>query len=221
MDYNCNRCGTAVAEGTPFCPQCGAPQIRVNVGSPDPATPPFPPGTPAEMQPPAEPVWPPYAGSPDATVIHWGEALPLAVTSGVVAAVLSSLPILGILFIVWAAAAGSWTTSKYHKTIPLTVMTGSVGARLGALAGLVGGVLYGGIFVAFILLRPGFRSGFIEEMERRAGSQPEAQEVLRLMTSPEGFATLITGMMVLLVVIFVISGAIGGALAARSQKGPR
>src|SRR4051812_6512522 len=29
MDNLCHRCNAEVAPGTPFCPQCGAPQIRV------------------------------------------------------------------------------------------------------------------------------------------------------------------------------------------------
>src|SRR5271154_72431 len=29
MDHPCHQCGHSIEEGKPFCPQCGAPQIRV------------------------------------------------------------------------------------------------------------------------------------------------------------------------------------------------
>src|ERR1051326_7417864 len=55
MDHACHQCGQEIEEGTPFCRHCGAPQIRIP-GLEEAATPPMPPGTPGEVQPPAEPV---------------------------------------------------------------------------------------------------------------------------------------------------------------------
>jgi hypothetical protein len=57
MEHTCSQCGTAVGDGNPFCPNCHAPQIKVPVRPPTaPVTEPLTPGTPEDLQPPAEPV---------------------------------------------------------------------------------------------------------------------------------------------------------------------
>lgn len=217
VDHACHRCDARITEGTPFCPQCGAPQIRVSSSGPESsATAPLSPGTPGDLQPPSQPVFPRHY--PDAAApgdVRWRQALPLALTAGAASALLSFIP---YLFFVWAALAGMWAVSRYRDRVPLAPPTTGAGARLGAVVGLIGGLIYGSLFTAMLLLVQGFRSSFLQEMERRAGGQPEAQEVLRLMSSPEGFATLITGMMALLLAIFIASAALGGALAARSKN---
>src|SRR5438132_11560514 len=35
VEHPCQECGTTVEDGRPFCPQCRAPQIHVQVASPD------------------------------------------------------------------------------------------------------------------------------------------------------------------------------------------
>jgi len=57
MEHSCNQCGTTVESGSPFCPNCHAPQIKVPVRPPTaPVTERLTPGTPDDVQPPAEPV---------------------------------------------------------------------------------------------------------------------------------------------------------------------
>jgi hypothetical protein len=36
VEHTCQQCGTTVEDGRPFCPQCRAPQIHVQVAVPDP-----------------------------------------------------------------------------------------------------------------------------------------------------------------------------------------
>jgi len=57
MEHSCLQCGTTVGDGSPFCPNCHAPQIKVPVRPPTaPVTERLTPGTPDDVQPPAEPV---------------------------------------------------------------------------------------------------------------------------------------------------------------------
>lgn len=57
MEHACSQCGTVVEDGSPFCPNCHAPQIKVPVRPPTaPVSEPLTPGTPEDVQPPAEPV---------------------------------------------------------------------------------------------------------------------------------------------------------------------
>ena len=80
----------------PACPKCGAPQIRVAVeeGN-EPVTPPMPPGTPDEVQPPATPVYPQGEGwnhpvvAPDPRRVQWRSAFPLAVAVGLLGGALT------------------------------------------------------------------------------------------------------------------------------------
>jgi hypothetical protein len=57
MEHSCSQCGTTVEDGSPFCPNCHAPQIKVPVRPPtSPVSERLTPGTPDDVQPPAEPV---------------------------------------------------------------------------------------------------------------------------------------------------------------------
>src|SRR5512146_3268581 len=99
MEYSCHQCGTAVEEGTAFCPQCGAPQIRVASAQQAPASPPLPPGTPETAQPPAEPVAL-EPGTAEAVLpprIEWSQALPAAAMAGLALAVAWIIPPLGFV----------------------------------------------------------------------------------------------------------------------------
>src|SRR3954470_18373048 len=96
MQIACHRCGAMLEEGTAFCPQCGAPQIRVETpaASNQPATPSMPPGTPANLQPAATPV----ALAPP---LDWGVGFKAALLMGVLAAIPASVPIASALCCLW------------------------------------------------------------------------------------------------------------------------
>ena len=131
MPYSCHKCGSSLEEGTPFCPHCGAPQIRVAM--PENDSPGFIPGTPAEMQPPAEPVpihslpLPRAQGS-----IDWRAAFPTIGIAGFFTGLASLLP----LGIVWVIAGGILTVVLYRKRHPeASPLTSGSGARMGAATG--------------------------------------------------------------------------------------
>ncbi len=216
MDRPCHRCNALIAEGAPFCPQCGAPQIRVAVGQS--ASVPLPPGTPDEVQPPAQPVFRPG--------ISWPAARPSIIIAGILAAVAAMIaPVGGIGVLFWAFLATLVVVRLYSRR-PDARLTGSSGARLGAATGLATFLAW---MVLFLIAIFGFHQGpqlheFVVKAMREASANyptPQATQAMDFITSNSGFATFIVLMLALLLVFSVICGALAGALggAVVSRRG--
>jgi hypothetical protein len=224
MDYPCHRCGAQVEEGTPFCPHCGAPQIRVP-GS-EPASPSLPPGTPDEIQPPAQPV-DLQGGRTQATAgVDWPQAVRASAIVGVVLALAFALPFAGVLL--GTLAAGSFTVALYRRRVPETPLTPGLGARIGAIAGLFGFALFAVLLSLSMLANRGsglFRQMLQQGIEQAAArtSDPQAQEALQRLMSPAGLAVLVTFALIMFLVVFLALSSLGGALGARlfGKKGPQ
>src|SRR5207302_372311 len=134
MDNLCHRCNAEVTPGTPFCPQCGAPQIRV--------------ATPISSQlsqmeedlgsaqfenasPDSEPA---------ASTIRWSSALPKTAVSGfatvallILIASITQLPALALLVV---PLGGAFSVLLYVRGNNKQGVTAGAGARLGAVTGL-------------------------------------------------------------------------------------
>lgn len=207
MDRACHRCNASIEEGAPFCPQCGAPQIRVSVGST--ATSPLPPGTPDEIQPPAEPVFRPG--------VTWSAARPSILVAGILAAMAAMMaPVNGIGILFWTFLAALVVVRLYARR-PDVRLNGALGARIGAATGFAAFLAW---LVLFLVAIFGLRQGpqlhdfVIKSMREASASYPTAQanQAMEFVTSNSGFATFIIMMLVLLVVFSVACGAIAGAL---------
>ena len=208
MDRPCHRCGVLIAEGAPFCPQCGAPQIRVSVGGP--ATAPLPPGTPDEIQPPAQPVF--------RTGIAWGALRPSIVIAGILAALASyAAPIGGLGVLVWTFLASILVVGLYARR-PDARLTAGSGARIGAVTGLASFLSWMALFMVAVF---GLRQGpqlhdFVIKSMREASANyptPQATQAMDFITSNNGFATFIVLMLVILLLFSVTCGALAGALS--------
>lgn len=218
MEQPCYRCGVQVEEGVAFCPNCGAPQIRVTglAGEPAPSsTPSFPPGAPGEMQPPAQPA--PF-GEPSRPVsVDWSQALPGAAIAGVVVAIAWILPFTAVCL--WVLAGGALSVALYHRRRPDAPFTPGAGARLGALTGLLGFLVFGIAFSLQVLLLGGgaqMRQALRRVIEESAARSPDprSQEAMEMLLRPEGLALMITLLAVVFLAGFLLFGAIGGALGA-------
>ena len=206
MEHPCYRCGANIEEGIPFCAACGAPQIRVL--APEPLAPVVT-GPEAAIEHYAS-----YS-PPQPSALEWAQALPsagIALLVAIVIIVVSKSSGLGML------AAGFLSVVLYRRRCPATLVTTGIGARLGALTGLLG---FGA--VALILaLWTSFRSGkeihdaFLSYIQQNAAqtTDPHVQQVIELFNTPEGFTFIMILSLIVTLVAFLIFSSLGGAIGA-------
>ena len=209
MEYPCHQCGAAVEQGTAFCPQCRAPQIRVAI--PEAVT---PSGVSFD---PSTPPLPAYFGSPLAIRIEWSQALPATALAGLIAALLMMSPLayfgLGMLI------GGSLSVVFYRRRIPVAHVTPGVGARLGMVSGLLGGGIFAALLSLGTMLFRGWdniREKLIEVVEQTAARNPDPQtrQAMEFLKSPQGIVLLLSMALIGTLVAFVIFSGLGGALGA-------
>jgi hypothetical protein len=204
VEHPCHKCGAAVEDGTAFCPQCNAPQIRVGPGETD-----------AEVRSLAESLSHPLPGGRAA--LEWSQALPAAGFAGVIAALLMFIP-LGA-FGLGMTAGGILAVLFYRRRIPAAQITPAMGARLGAVSGALGFAVFA-IFtaVAVLVFHSGgqLRAELLEAIQQSAArsSEPQAQQVLEYLKSPPGLALMMGLGLALMFLIFLILSSLGGALGA-------
>jgi hypothetical protein len=211
MQTACHRCGAVVEEGTAFCPQCGAAQIRVSPPAAS-ATPPLPPGTPAGMQPPVA------MGAPGE--LDWGTGFRVAAIAGLVAGIPSGIPGLSIGCCIWVLAAGAMTVKLYQRQQPAySVVTAGMGARLGAVAGIVGYFAF--LVISFLInttggRRANIREAMLKSLRDSAANNPDpnAQQVIQWMSSPGGMAFVVVLILIGFAMAFLIFGLLGGVIGA-------
>jgi hypothetical protein len=119
----------------------------------------------------------------------------------------------------WMLAGGALGVALYVRRRPGTELTPAMGARMGAVAGLIGFGAFA-VLLAFQLLLFGrgghLRSQMQQMVQQSAGrnNDPRVQEMLQRLMSPEGLALVITIGLLIFLVAFVAFAAIGGALGA-------
>jgi len=218
MEYPCHRCGAPVEEGTRFCPACSAPQIRVV--RPDTRPEPQVPVEPRSWQAP-EDFAPPETARP-APVFQWQHAWPAIMFAGATMGALSALPLLALLFPVWMILAGTLAVSFYLRRTGLRSLATALGARLGALSGLMAFAVYA-LFTAGTLLLFGaeIREQMRQLMSARmqsAATDPQSQALMQWFLSPQGMNVVIIIGMVIFLFGFVLLGTGAGAFWARSRS---
>ena len=227
MEHPCYRCQAQIEEGTAFCPHCGAPQIRVvppeQAGSPPGGEIPgaFP-LAPPPLQPPVwQPPGPAYPAGPPP--VRWDQAWPGALLTGAGAGLLSAIPMVSVGCCLWLLGAGALAVLLYQRRVPGVLVTPGMGMRLGALAGVFAFAVNAVVTtVSFLLFRTNadFRRSMQEQMEKQIASNPDpkvqemVQHMMEWMTTPQGSATLLVGVLLVLAVFFVLFCAAGGALGA-------
>jgi len=214
MQHPCHQCGAPVEDGTPFCKQCQAPQIRVASAARQPVEP----LRIAEPEETSEPALQPIRTS----LIEWRSAFPAALFVAVPAGLLS-FP-LNILFFLWTFGAGALTVGSYRKRTQ-TAVTPAMALRLGLFSGAVAFAVFLAVFL-IAMTRPEFGPPLRQEMkatlERSVEKSPDpsAKQVAEMLTSPNGFATLFTVVILLFAVLFIIFSVIG-AIAGATVFAPK
>ena len=201
-------------QGTAFCPQCNAPQIRVAV-----AVTVAPSGTISES---AIPPLPAYFASSPATRIEWSQAWPATALAGLIAAVLMITPLAGLGL--GMLIGGSLSVVLYRRRVPATRVTPGMGVRLGMVTGVLGSACLAILLAVRTLLSHGWdrvREDLIAGVEQAAARNPDPQahQVVEFLKSPQGVVLLLTMALITTLVAFVIFSGLGGALGAVLLRG--
>jgi MFS family permease len=214
MNYPCHKCGRTLEEGRPFCPDCGAPQIRVILPEANPQ--PVLAGEGAVLQGHAEalPVLP--SDSASALPAPWSHDLK---PCGLAAIIAIALSLVGLNPFVAALAAGWLAVTFSRRRMLGTALKPAAGGRLGALTGLL---IFGisTIFetLAVVLLHKGaeLRSEMLDKVQQVAQRYPgpEVQPLIDFVKTPEGFAFMMVGSVIFGLVAFIALSGLGGALGA-------
>ncbi len=196
----------------------------------------FPPGTPDEVQPPAQPV--PLATAPPGKV-DWGQGVRASALAGLLLALaIFFVPVIvaGIGFLLhlgqgaigllvllasWCCmlVAGALAVRFYRRRRPQTAISPGMGARLGAASGLLGFFFYSipqALRLAFFHLGGSVREAMQKAIEQSAAQSPDpkAQEMMRNLMSPEALAAFLTLLVVLFFLVFLVLSSLGGAIGA-------
>lgn len=218
MEQPCHKCGQVLDEGRPFCPHCGAPQIRVLIAEPAAA------GAFAEATSASLPASLPASETVPVLAISgtWSQALKPCAFAATVAIVLMCLRLHPLMAMF---SAGFLSVVFYRQSRSRVAVTPASGGKLGALSGFFTFALMA-LVVAFSVMVPGIRTTLhdaileshnklIESAQQYAAAHPgdmQVQATLDQMKTPEGFVmTLIVGG-ILFLILSVALGALGGAL---------
>lgn len=220
-------------DGRPFCPNCHAPQIKVPVRPPTaPVTEPLPPGTPEDVQPPAEPMvsesgtltgppMQPLAPSPQGRLL-WRPAVGSALVAGLLAAVGTSVPVIPLAMLCMFASGGLAVT-LYRRRVATQTVTPWMGAKLGVLSGGLGfGLL--ALLSALRLFaaseRSELRAAFREKMQEAMANaaDPDVRQAMEqfrnYISTDRGLVLMVILFLGIAAVFFLVFSALGGALGA-------
>ncbi len=155
--------------------------------------------------------------------IQWDLAWQGALLSGAGAAVLTAIPFVSLGCCLWMLGAGALAVALYQRRTAGALITPGMGMKVGALAGVFAFVINAVVTtLSYVFVRASgdFRRAMQEQMEKRMANTPDpkAQEMMRRMmdwiNTPQGAATLLVLVLVVLAAMFVLFCAAGGALGA-------
>jgi hypothetical protein len=213
MEQPCYKCGVAVEEGTPFCPHCSAPQIRVMVAEPAQA--------PADLSSisinaQGEATLPASQTVPVlALPMQWsGTVRPCALA----ALVASLLMVLGLYPFVAMVAVGFMAVLFFRQRVPGTAIKTGAAAGIGAISGLLwfglSAVLETSLTI-FLHKGPELRSELLSRIDQAASqtTDPQVLAMFDRIKSPGGLEIMIVCAFLFALVAAVALASAGGMLA--------
>lgn len=213
MEQPCFKCGQVVEEGRVFCPHCMAPQIRVVVAEPIPATTTF--GEPSaithsEVVLPATETVPVLALS-----MRWSHAIKPCALAAIVASVLM---LLGLNLLVAMFSVGFLAVVFYRHGQPALELKAWAGARLGALSGLLWfatSCILEALLVLLLHRGSEVHKSLMDAIAQAAArtSDPQVLAIFERLKTPEGMEFLMIFFLVFGFFMAIILGAAGGALS--------
>jgi hypothetical protein len=213
MNHLCHRCRNSIRDEAHFCPECGAPQLTVELPEPESA------------QGLAGSVTAAHGGARAGGDHGWAAAVTIAGTLGVPVGVLGSLLPFGSL---WVLVGSMYATVLFRKRTH-TRASGALAVRMGAVLGLFAALAAtAGEAAKLLVTRYVLHRGAEIDTElhtvlqgmvdRMLAANPEASSQMgwfRFWLSPDGPAALVVCSAVFSAVLMVAFAALGGMLGAR------
>lgn len=225
MNLHCHRCGTVLSPASPFCPQCGAPQLfcpsyeqtdLIAGSSSD------------EVDLTAN-------GRSHAASVHVVDWRVVVNISLIVAAVAGGLcvlafvvPPLSVACFFWVISCSLITIRLYQRKVAVAPLNAGMGARIGVIVGLLTAFSTMSVnAITMVVQRYVLHMGATfdaelsasihQAMARAAESNPDVQiqGFLNFWLSPEGRAGLVLVTAAMLMAGIVVLAVISGALAAK------
>jgi hypothetical protein len=232
MEATCHRCNGSLVDAMPYCPHCGAPQLVMNTYA-----------QPLAAAIEAGDLAAGHKSSGLNASINWHAAIQAALlvtaVRGVLLVIANLFPISGTISLLWWSAAAALTVGLYHRKSPKSLITATIGARIGSLVGLFLSAMYMLVGSASLLLdRYALRQGdsftsklaqnnlLIMNFYRSSGrfdadTLASMQQSLDYMLTTSGRVTTVLMGMVCVgaftLAFCVVTGAIGGKLILRRQ----
>ena len=209
VDHPCQHCGTVVEDGRPFCPQCHAPQIHVQLATPEAGAATDLESADNNLSPEIVQAEPSLRTIGTVLTIDTGIAARAAVKAGVLGFFLGMLiPFLAV------SLAGALAVFFYRRERGL-VLPAALAARIGGAAGVVAVAIQSFFFTIWIFAFH-HQQEYIDSVTRFVhsvggdASVAEIQASIRSLFTPAGlFVTLC-----FLMIVAVLLGSVGGALAS-------
>ena len=116
-------------------------------------------------------------------------------------------------------AAGALSVVLYRRRNPVANLTAGMGARLGAVSGVLGfGIFAILTSVEVVVFRSGgqLRAALLEAVQQSAArsSDPQAQQLLEYLKTPQGLALVMVLGLIVMFAAFLLFSSLGGALGA-------
>lgn len=189
---------------------------------PETESPSFEPGTPGEMQPPAQPVSLASREPLSPTAIDWSVGGKPVIIAGIVSGICFFLP----LNLIWVVLGGVLAVYLYNRRRPPYMqISAGTGAKLGAVTGVIGYVLFALVMVLiFAFASDKLWSELDQALRQKAGPNPDAsvQQLFEIIKTAEGKAAIAVFVMAFAFALFLglatIGGAIGASLVRRDQR---
>lgn len=202
-----------VEEGRPFCPHCAAPLIRVLMPEPAQVALPGSPGAQSSSDLSSSQTVPVLA-----LPMRWSQALK---PCSLAALISMGMIMLGLYPVVAMLAGGFLAVVFYRQGKQNLTVTTSSGSRLGALTGFLcfcTVAILSAIGAAVPEVRMKMHDQIMENFQKVAAARPpdpQLQQLLDAMKTPEGFLMMLIFFGLALLVVFLVLGALGGAVGGR------
>jgi hypothetical protein len=215
VEHPCQKCGTTVEDGRPFCPQCRAPQIHVQVAISDAEVAPGLNRAPDEFSPEIA-VETRQASSGSA--LDRGKAVRAALKAGVLGVFIGMIPLLGMVL---TGALAVFFYRRENRVSPATAL----GSRLGGAAGVVAFAI-NALMITIRIFVFHAQQEYIDailKIAQRFGANvadPDIQASIHNLFTPSGLAITFFFVMIFTVVLASVGGALASLLnRPRSIRG--